>query len=68
MNAPASHRGPSFFRSALQVCDLSFGQMLWSRRSIFLTIVVGGPMVLALGIRLVSLVTPAARLSVNGIQ
>ena len=66
MNAPDSHPRPTFFRSALQVCDLSFGQMLWSRRSIFLAIVVGGPVLLALGIRFVSVVSPAARLSVNG--
>jgi ABC-type transport system involved in multi-copper enzyme maturation permease subunit len=56
---------PSFLRSALQICDLSFGQMLWSRRSIFLAIVVGGPVVLALMIRLIGATLPAGQLIVN---
>jgi len=33
--------------SALRVFDLSLGQMLWSRRSVFLGILLGGPAVLA---------------------
>ncbi len=66
MNAPAPRPRLSFLRSALQVCDLSLGQMLWSRRSIFLAIVVGAPVLLALAIRVIGAVYPAARLSVNG--
>ena len=65
MDAPASRPRLSFFRSALQVCDLSLGQMLWSRRSIFLAIIVSAPVLLALAIRVMSSVYPA-RLSVNG--
>jgi hypothetical protein len=37
--------------SALRIFDLSLGQMLWSRRSIFLGLVVGGPIVLAAALR-----------------
>jgi ABC-type transport system involved in multi-copper enzyme maturation permease subunit len=33
--------------SALRIFDLSLGQMLWSRRSVFLGILLGGPVVLA---------------------
>src|SRR2546430_13904936 len=38
--------------SAARVFDLSLGQMLWSRRSVFLGLVVGGPVVLAVALRL----------------
>jgi ABC-type transport system involved in multi-copper enzyme maturation permease subunit len=41
-------RGPSFMTAAFRVFDLSLGQMLWSRRTVFLALVVGSP--LALGI------------------
>ncbi len=40
--------------SAARVFDLSLGQMLWSRRSVFLGVLVGGPVLLAIGIRLVA--------------
>jgi ABC-type transport system involved in multi-copper enzyme maturation permease subunit len=45
--------------ATMRIFDLSLGQMLWSRRSIFLAVVVAGPIVLALGVR--ALVTVAAR-------
>jgi len=38
--------------SAARIFDLSLGQMLWSRRSVFLGLVVGGPIVLAAALRL----------------
>jgi ABC-2 type transport system permease protein len=47
---PASAR-PALWSSALRVFDLSLGQMLWSRRSVFLGLVVGGPIVLAAALR-----------------
>jgi ABC-type Na+ efflux pump permease subunit len=46
---------PPLWSSALRIFDLSLGQMLWSRRSVFLGLVVGGPVVLALGLRLAEL-------------
>lgn len=42
---------PSLFQAAFRVFDVSLGQMLWSRRSVFLALLVGGPVVLALVIR-----------------
>ena len=33
---------PGFLTSALRVFDLSLGEMLWSRRTIFMALVVGG--------------------------
>ena len=46
---------PSLWSSALRIFDLSLGQMLWSRRSVFLGLVVGGPIVLAVALRLAEL-------------
>lgn len=42
---------PSFLQSAWRVYDLSLGQMLWSRRTVFMALVVGGPVVVALIVR-----------------
>jgi len=53
-------------RSAARIFDLSLGQMLWSRRSIFLALVVGGPVVLAATVRIVAAVVPGSSLRVNG--
>ncbi|MEZ5292677.1 MAG: ABC transporter permease [Vicinamibacterales bacterium] len=51
--------------AARRVFDLSFGEMLWSRRTIFMALVVGGPVVLGLIFRIFeSLGVPALR--VNG--
>lgn len=51
-SAPATpdvpREAPPFVTAALRVFDLSLGQMLWSRRTIFLALVVGSP--LALGV------------------
>jgi len=48
---------PSLLASAVRVFDISLGQMLWSRRSVFLALLVGAPMVLALAIRTVAMTT-----------
>jgi ABC-2 type transport system permease protein len=37
--------------SAIRVFDLSLGQMLWSRRSVFLAVLVGGTVLLAAAVR-----------------
>jgi len=47
-------QAPSVAASAWKIFDLSLSQMLWSRRSVFLGLVVGGPVVLALGIRAIA--------------
>jgi ABC-2 type transport system permease protein len=56
----------SLMASAARVFDLSLGQMLWSRRSVFLGVLLGGPVVLAALIRIVTATTPFWRLSING--
>lgn len=44
---------PGVFASAMRVFDVSLGLMLWSRRSIFLGILLGGPVLLAAAVRLI---------------
>ena len=58
---------PSTSASALRVFDLSLGQMLWSRRSVFLGVLLGGPVVLAAVLRIVSAVYVSA-FRINGAQ
>jgi ABC-2 type transport system permease protein len=64
MTRPAT--SPTLLGSAVRIFDLSLGQMLWSRRSIFLALVVGGPVLLAATVRLVALLVPSSSLRVNG--
>jgi ABC-2 type transport system permease protein len=50
---------PSFLTSGLRIFDLSLGEMLWSRRTIFMLLVVGAPVLIALFVRvLVALGAP----------
>ncbi len=56
----------SFMGAALRIWDLSLGQMLWSRRSVFLGLLVGGPVLLSALVRIVRAMTPLGRLAVNG--
>jgi len=44
---------PTMFASAVRIFDLSLGQMLWSRRSVFLGVLLGGPVLLAVALRTV---------------
>ena len=43
----------SIWSSALRVFDFSLGQMLWSRRSVFLGLLVGAPILIALLVRII---------------
>jgi ABC-2 type transport system permease protein len=53
--APArATRPPSFATAALRVFDLSLGQMLWSRRTIFLALVVSAPVILGIIVRILT--------------
>lgn len=62
---PARPAPLSLTAAARRVFELSFGEMLWSRRTIFMALVVGGPVLLAVIFRVVeSLGLPALR--VNG--
>src|SRR3954465_14133289 len=49
----AEKRTPSFLTSAIRVYELSLGEMLWSRRTIFMALVMAAPVILALVSRIV---------------
>jgi len=49
--APTS-KSPAYLTSALRVFDLSLSEMLWSRRTIFMALVVGAPVLISLVLRL----------------
>jgi ABC-2 type transport system permease protein len=61
---------PGLLYAALRVFDLSLGEMLWSRRTVFMGLVVGLPIVIAVIVRIVlALGAPGLRLNgtaVNG--
>jgi ABC-type transport system involved in multi-copper enzyme maturation permease subunit len=42
---------PGFFYAAMRIFDLSIGEMLWSRRTVFMGLVVGVPVVIAIVLR-----------------
>lgn len=44
-------KAPGFLYASLRVFDLSVGEMLWSRRTIFMALVVGVPVLIALLVR-----------------
>jgi len=62
-----ARRSPSFLAGAWRVFELSIGEMLWSRRTIFMALVVGCPVAIALVVRIVQTagITP---LKMNGVQ
>jgi ABC-type Na+ efflux pump permease subunit len=51
--APGSSR-PGFLSSAARVFHLSVSEMLWSRRTIFMALVVGVPVLIAMAVRFVA--------------
>lgn len=48
------NQAPRTVASALRIFDLSLGEMLWSRRSVFLGVLLGGPVLLAAALRIVA--------------
>src|SRR5262249_52616945 len=60
-------RTPSVWGSAVRIFDLSLGQMLWSRRSVFLALLLGGPVIIALTLRVASTMY-ASGFRINGAQ
>jgi ABC-type transport system involved in multi-copper enzyme maturation permease subunit len=60
MNAPTAQPAaarplppaPSFLTSSLRIMDLSIGEMLWSRRTVFMMLLVSAPVLIALCVRL----------------
>jgi ABC-type transport system involved in multi-copper enzyme maturation permease subunit len=67
MNASPAPRSTPFFTGAWRVFNMSIGEMLWSRRTIFMALVVGSPVFVALVARIVQS-AGIAPLRVNGVQ
>jgi ABC-2 type transport system permease protein len=63
----AERRPASFLGGAMRVFEMSLGEMLWSRRTIFMALVVGAPVVLAIVARIVQS-SGIAPLRVNGVR
>ena len=59
-------QAPGFLYSALRIFDLSLGQMLWSKRTIFMLLVVGVPVIMACIIRIID-ATAGNAMQVNGV-
>src|SRR5688500_12102751 len=57
----------SILAGAARIFDLSLSEMLWSRRTIFMALVVGGPVLLAVVARIVQ-ASGIAPLRVNGVR
>jgi ABC-type Na+ efflux pump permease subunit len=64
---PAVAKPASFLSGALRVFEMSLGEMLWSRRTIFMALVVGSPVILAIVARIVQS-AGIAPLRVNGVR
>jgi len=60
-------RTPTVWGSAVRIFDLSLGQMLWSRRSVFLGLLLGGPVIIALTLRVVATMSTSG-FQINGAQ
>ena len=43
---------PGYLASSFRIFDLSLGEMLWSRRTVFMALVVGAPVVIAMFLRI----------------
>ena len=52
MTEATRSKSPGYFSSALRVFDLSVSEMLWSRRTIFMALVVGAPVAISVLLRL----------------
>ena len=63
-------KAPTTLQAAFRVFDLSIGEMLWSRRTVFMALVVGVPVLLAVIVRVIdSLGGPGLRINrvnING--
>ena len=58
---------PSLMTASLRVFDVSLGEMLWSRRTVFLGLIVGGPVLIAIILRVVDMMNLPA-MKVNGMR
>ncbi|MGV3517386.1 ABC transporter permease [Luteitalea sp.] len=64
------HEAPSLslWRAAARIFDLSLDQMLWSRRTVFMALVVGGPLLIAVLVRIIDLFATRGSVEIEGVQ
>jgi ABC-2 type transport system permease protein len=65
-SGPVVGQAPPLLAAALRVFDLSLSQMLWSRRTIFLGLVVGSPVALGLMLRVLDALGFAGNIRMGG--
>src|SRR6476620_4432880 len=61
-----AYAAPPFAAAVARIFELSFGQMLWSRRSVFLALLLGGPVLFAILIRVVATMSVVGTFRVSG--
>jgi ABC-2 type transport system permease protein len=61
----SERKAPSFLTASARIFELSLGEMLWSKRTIFMALVVGGPVILAIVVRVLQ-ASGIPALRVNG--
>jgi ABC-type transport system involved in multi-copper enzyme maturation permease subunit len=66
MTPPTAPR-TSFSTAVARIFDLSLGELIWSRRTILLLLLVGAPIVLAIVIRLLTSASMFGAMEVNGV-
>jgi len=67
MDAPLRPTPPRLAQATYRIFDLSLGDMLWSRRSLSLALLVGGSVMVALVLRTVVAIQPRALPRINGV-
>lgn len=63
----SGRKAPSFLTAAARVFELSLGEMLWSKRTIFMALVVGGPVIVAIIFRVLQ-ASGVPALRINGVR
>ena len=58
----------SLWRAAVRIFELSLDQMLWSRRTVFMALVVGGPLLIAVMVRVVDLFAAEGNIQIDGVK
>lgn len=66
--APGTRNPVNLWRAALRIFDLSLDQMLWSRRTVFMALVVGGPLLVAVMVRLIDMFATQGSVQIEGVQ
>lgn len=61
-------RSLSLWPAARRIFALSLDQMLWSRRTVFMALVVGGPLLIAVIVRIIDVFSGGQNVSIDGVR